>query len=117
MGKKKDETPRCVIYAAPATRLVDGEPSCEGNVARVYEHQVEDHVETHSRFLKTLQVAEMDDHKVEAPPSEPAVLPPCDSCKHAADEHAGPDKTCRICGDRYKYPEEADLPSNVLLGE
>jgi hypothetical protein len=55
---KKDETPRCVIYAAPATRLADGEPSCENNFVLVYEHQLEDHAKTHAAVSEPLQVDE-----------------------------------------------------------
>jgi uncharacterized protein (DUF983 family) len=58
----------------------------------------------------------MDVHRTEAT-SEPVVLPPCEACNHAADEHIGPDAKCRICGDRYQDSSEDDLPSNALLGE
>ena len=33
----------CTPCGKPATRLVDGEPSCEVHIERVYEHQLEDY--------------------------------------------------------------------------
>jgi hypothetical protein len=51
--------------------------------------------------------------------AELLVLPPCASCTHPAFEHTGPKMKCRICGDRYINPAQAedDLPSDGLLGE
>lgn len=37
---KQDEL--CSLCGKPATRLVDGEPSCEEHIEQVYEHQVAD---------------------------------------------------------------------------
>jgi hypothetical protein len=37
----------CTICGKPATQLVDGEPSCQGHVEQVYEHQVEDYTSAH----------------------------------------------------------------------
>jgi len=38
---------RCVICRAPATRLVDGDPSCEAHANLVYENQLEDYTRAH----------------------------------------------------------------------
>lgn len=38
---------RCVICRGPATRLVDGEPSCEAHANLVYENQLEDYTRAH----------------------------------------------------------------------
>ena len=37
----------CVICGKPATRAVDGEPSCEDHVELVYEDQLEDYTQHH----------------------------------------------------------------------
>jgi len=37
----------CSICAKPATRLVDGDPSCDQHIEQVYEHQVEDYTVQH----------------------------------------------------------------------
>jgi len=38
---------RCVICWEPATRLVDGDPSCERHANLVYENQMEDYIRVH----------------------------------------------------------------------
>jgi len=37
----------CVICGSPATRTVDGQPSCEGHAELVYEHQLEAYTQRH----------------------------------------------------------------------
>ena len=37
----------CVICGKPATRIVDGDPSCEEHVELVYEDQVERYTQQH----------------------------------------------------------------------
>jgi hypothetical protein len=37
----------CPICNRPATKFIDGEPSCEDHVEQVYEHQVEDYTISH----------------------------------------------------------------------
>ncbi len=38
---------RCVICGVPATRVVDGDPSCEAHANLVYENQLEDYTRAH----------------------------------------------------------------------
>jgi hypothetical protein len=38
---------RCVMCSKPATRFVDGEPSCDYHVNQVYERQMEEYVSKH----------------------------------------------------------------------
>ena len=45
--KKEEKAQKCSICDKPATRLVDGEPSCEEHAELVYEHQVEDYTKAH----------------------------------------------------------------------
>jgi len=41
--KKEEKARKCSICEKPATRLVDGEPSCEEHAELVYENQIEDY--------------------------------------------------------------------------
>ena len=45
--KAKTKTEKCTICEKPATRLVDGEPSCEQHAHLVYENQLEDYTSRH----------------------------------------------------------------------
>ena len=50
MKQSKDKTKKvslCTICHKPATRLVDGEPSCEQHANLVYENQLEDYTREH----------------------------------------------------------------------
>ena len=40
---------KCRICGKPATRLVDGEPSCQKHAELVYEDQVEDYTRNHQK--------------------------------------------------------------------
>jgi hypothetical protein len=53
---KTEETPRCKICAKPATRLVDGDPSCDEHAELVYEDQVEDYTKKHQKKDEWLEV-------------------------------------------------------------
>ncbi len=56
-GKSKtEETPKCKICGKPATRLVDGEPSCEEHAELVYEDQVEAYTKEHQKKDEWLEV-------------------------------------------------------------
>jgi hypothetical protein len=55
---KSEETPtiprpdsqpeqRCLICCGPATRLVDGDPSCETHANQVYQEQVDEYIRKH----------------------------------------------------------------------
>ena len=45
--KSKAKVLNCTICHKPATRSVDGEPSCEQHAQLVYEHQLEDYTKKH----------------------------------------------------------------------
>jgi len=50
MKQSKDKTKKvslCTVCHKPATRLVDGEPSCEQHANLVYENQLEDYTREH----------------------------------------------------------------------
>jgi len=47
MKRKKKVVRRCTICKKPATRLVDGEPSCDEHAQLVYENQIEDYTREH----------------------------------------------------------------------
>ncbi len=53
---KTEQTPICKICGRPATRLVDGEPSCEEHAELVYEDQVEDYTKEHQKKDEWLEV-------------------------------------------------------------
>jgi len=53
---KPEETPRCKICQKPATRLVDGDPSCDEHAELVYEDQVEDYTKKHQKKDEWLEV-------------------------------------------------------------
>lgn len=46
-GSRAKKVTRCVICRKPATRTVDGEPSCQVHAELVYENQVEDYIKEH----------------------------------------------------------------------
>lgn len=46
-SKAQKNDARCVVCRKPATRFVDGDPSCEAHAELVYENQVEDYVKDH----------------------------------------------------------------------
>jgi hypothetical protein len=47
IGEKGSPAGFCPICGKPATKSVDGEPSCDEHVEQVYEHQVEDYTINH----------------------------------------------------------------------
>jgi hypothetical protein len=47
----------CVICGQPATRVVDGEPSCEIHAGLVYENQVEDYTKKNAETDRSLESA------------------------------------------------------------
>jgi hypothetical protein len=53
---KMEETPKCKICGKPATRLVDGEPSCNEHAELVYEDQVEDYTRKHQKKDEWLEI-------------------------------------------------------------
>lgn len=53
---KGEEPPKCKICGKPATRLVDGEASCEEHAELVYEDQVEDYTRQHQAKDEWLEV-------------------------------------------------------------
>lgn len=55
--QSKKETKNCVICGKPATRMVDGEPSCETHAELVYEHQVEDYTKQNAESERSLESA------------------------------------------------------------
>ncbi|HKS75530.1 MAG TPA: hypothetical protein VJQ82_20135 [Terriglobales bacterium] len=58
MEKSKIEAMKCKICGKPASRLVDGEPSCEEHSELVYEDQMEEYIKQHQakdEWLETKQ--------------------------------------------------------------
>jgi hypothetical protein len=55
--QSKKEITYCVICGEPATRVVDGEPSCEAHAGLVYENQMEDYTKEHSEHDRSLDTA------------------------------------------------------------
>lgn len=51
-----EETPKCKICGKPATRLIDGEPSCNDHAELVYEDQVEAYTKEHQKKGEWLEV-------------------------------------------------------------
>ena len=47
MKSKNKRQPVCTICRQPATRTVDGEPSCEQHAQLIYENQLEDYTRNH----------------------------------------------------------------------
>lgn len=45
--RSKAKVSNCTICHKPATRMVDGEPSCEQHAQLVYENQLEDYTKQH----------------------------------------------------------------------
>ncbi|HEY7096833.1 MAG TPA: hypothetical protein VH437_08920 [Terriglobales bacterium] len=45
--KSLKKTSFCTVCRKPATRLVDGEPSCEQHANLIYENQLEDYTREH----------------------------------------------------------------------
>ena len=46
-SKKVKKISMCTVCRKPATRTVDGEPSCEQHAQLVYENQLEDYTKDH----------------------------------------------------------------------
>lgn len=55
-NSKTQEPTKCKICGKAATRLVDGEPSCEKHAELVYEDQVEDYTKKHQKKDEWLEV-------------------------------------------------------------
>lgn len=53
---KIEEILKCKICGKPATRLVDGEPSCDEHAELVYEDQVEAYTKEHQKKGEWLEV-------------------------------------------------------------
>jgi hypothetical protein len=53
---KTQDTLKCKICGKLATRLVDGDPSCEEHAGLVYEDQVEDYTKKHQKKDEWLEV-------------------------------------------------------------
>jgi hypothetical protein len=53
---KTQEISKCKICSKLATRLVDGEPSCDEHAGLVYEDQVEDYTKKHLKKDEWLEV-------------------------------------------------------------
>ena len=53
---KPEEPLKCKICQKPATRRVDGDPSCDEHAELVYEDQVEDYTKKHQKKDEWLEV-------------------------------------------------------------
>jgi hypothetical protein len=53
---KPEDALKCKICGKAATRLVDGEPSCDAHAELVYEDQVEDYTKQHQKKDEWLEV-------------------------------------------------------------
>ncbi len=53
---KVEEALKCKICQKPATRLVDGDPSCDEHAELVYEDQVEEYTKKHQKKNEWLEV-------------------------------------------------------------
>jgi hypothetical protein len=54
--KAKKKANKCTMCQKPATRFVDGEPSCDEHASKIYEHQVEDYIASHEKDNEWLNV-------------------------------------------------------------
>jgi len=55
--KSKKKVSQCAICGKAATRLVDGEPSCDQHAQLLYENQLEDYTKEHlsgDQWLETV---------------------------------------------------------------
>ncbi|MBA3914625.1 MAG: hypothetical protein H0X25_12425 [Acidobacteriales bacterium] len=47
---------KCTMCKNLATRVVDGEPSCDAHAGKIYEHQVEDYISEHEKDNEWLEL-------------------------------------------------------------